>query len=186
MARIMKLPLALLEKSLIKYILQKLNFTFYKIQSKMDRNDITQIRGMFPCLIRYLPNDIGYLMENLSIYRLDGNKYSHYIEFVMLEESRLYDIGFDTVALRVYMRKSKDGSIKYKHERFIFAPEKGFHIGNEMLYRKYEDLFVYWWQTVRYVLYSKQYAESKMALIKKELLAATNKQNFESAFNDLH
>ena len=97
----------------------------------MDHNDITQIRGMFPCLIRYLPNDIGYLMENLSIYRLDGNKYSHYIDFVMLEESRLYDIGFDTVALRVYMRKSKDGSIKYKHERFIFAPEKDFHIGNE-------------------------------------------------------
>ena len=151
----------------------------------MDRNDITQIRGMFPCLIRYLPNDIGYLMENLSIYRLDGNKYSHYIDFVMLEESRLYDIGFDTVALRVYMRKSKDGSIKYKHTRFIFAPEKGFQVGNDTLYRKYEDIFVYWWQTVRYVLYAKQYAERNLALFKLELLAATNKPNLESAFNDL-
>lgn len=152
----------------------------------MDRNDITQIREMFPCLTRYLPNDIGYLMENLSIYRLDGGKYSHHIDFVMMEESLMYDTGFDTVALRVYMRKSKDGSIKYKHERFIFAPEKEFRVGSNALYRKYEDLFIYWWQTVRYVLYSKHYAESKLALFKKELLAATNKPDFESAFTALH
>jgi len=152
----------------------------------MDRNDITQIREMFPCLTRYLPNDIGYLMENLSIYRLDGGKYSHHIDFVMMEESLMYDTGFDTVALRVYMRKSKDGSIKYKHERFIFSPEKEFRVGSNALYRKYEDLFVYWWQTVRYVLYSKHYAESNLALFKKELLAATNKPDFESAFTALH
>jgi hypothetical protein len=145
----------------------------------MDRNDITQIRDMFPCLTRYLPNDIGYLMENLSIYRLDGCKYSHYIDFVMMEESLMYDTGFDTVALRVYMRKSSDGSIKYKHERFIFAPEKEFRVGSNVLYRKYEDLFIYWWQTVRYVLSSQYYATQNLALYKDELLAVTFKPVFE-------
>ena len=145
----------------------------------MDHYDIRQIRDMFPCLIRYLPNEFGYLMENLSVYRFERDKYSHYIEFVMMEENRLYENAFDTVALRIYFRKSRDGTIKYKHKRFAFIPEKGFYLANENIHRKYEELFMDWWQTVLYVLYSKYHAEKNLSLFREELLATTFKPCFD-------
>jgi hypothetical protein len=147
----------------------------------MDRYDIKQIMDMFPCLISYLSNDIGYLIENLSVYRLEGEKYSHFIEFVMLEETRRYETGFDTVALRLYFRKTREGAIKYKHKRVVFIPEKGFYLADETTHRKYEDLFDFWWESVQYVLLSKYYATRNLEVYKKELLVATYKPIFDDS-----
>lgn len=145
----------------------------------MNYNDTAQIEGMFPCLLQYIPSDVGLMCERLVLRpselspRKQAKYGSHYIEFVMMEMDRCEWAKWESVAIRLYFGKRQSGELFWRLVRFPFIPDNGFRMGSSILHEKYEDEFMHWWDSVVHILLAKQFAEKQVGVFKQELIQRT-------------
>lgn len=143
----------------------------------MNQNDVKLINDMLPCLSRYLPSGLGFLCERLMVRQSDrpDKKWTHFVDFVMMEMDNYVWAKWESVWLRLYMRRSRSGILYWKTERFVFAPEPAINPAGSILHKKYEDILLFWLDSVISVLNAKQLAERMTGLIKNELFQRTYK-----------
>ena len=134
------------------------------------------INDMLPCLSRYLPSGLGYLCERLMVRRSDrqDSKWTHFVDFVMMEMDHYVWAKWESVWLRLYLRRSRSGILYWKIERLVFAPEPLITPAGSVLHMKYEDILLFWLDSVLCVLNAKQLAERNTGLIKSELFQRTH------------